>query len=1108
MNKNYFLPGYLIVFILFVGCSDEEKLFQEISAGRSGIDFINQNEDTDSLSILDYLYFYNGAGVAAGDINNDGLTDLYFCANQGGNKLYLNKGDLRFEDITERAGVKGNADWTTGVTMADVNGDGLLDIYVSTVTNHRPKFGANISSLYFPNGHNQLFINNGNTTFTEQAAVYGIGLKGYNTQAAFFDYDRDGDLDLFQLQHSIHQTDTYGDTSLRSKYSDVSGGKLFRNDNNHFTNVTIGSGIYSSALGYGLGVAVGDFNNDGWDDLYIGNDFHESDYYYINQQNGVFSERGLKAFGHTSNFSMGNDVADINHDGWLDIFTLDMLPEDEKILKSSSGDEPFDTYINQRSRGYSYQYARNCLQLNNGGGNYFTDIGLYSNVAATDWSWSALIADYDLDGNNDIFITNGIKRRLNDLDYVKFISGDEIRQNAQGNRIYDKEMLKRQPPGEWYNYFYKGSDSLRFEDVSEKWGSLKKNLSHGAAYADLDNDGDIDLVTNNMNQKASVFKNLSRDNKNSNNFISLDIEGYRKNSKAIGARVKAKAGDKIFLHEVRQTRGFLSAVDTRIIIGAGRFSKFDSVVITWPDNTTKTLLDVPVNQHLKVRYEDGEKSPSIFSTRNDTSTIEKNRLEIGIDFIHRENLSFTDFNRQWFIPHQLSTAGPGAATGDVNGDGRDDLFIGGAKFQPGGLYIQQKNGGFILSRQPAIAIDSASEDVDALFFDADNDKDADLYVVSGGNEYFGQMAALKDRLYINDGSGNFVRSLTFPDLYENKSTVVATDVEGDGDLDLFVGGRADSKSYGIIPTSYLLINDGKGNFLAKTETIAPGLSKIGMVTDALWSDVDRDGDPDLVICGEWMSPTFYINDKGKLTKKENDSRHTGWYLSISEIDIDGDQDPDFLFGNYGLNSKLTASEQYPLKMFLEDIDKNGNADQVLAIEKKGKYYPFLGKEDLEKQLPYLKKEHLTYTTMAGKTVSEIFGNRTKDATLFEAKNLSSQLWINDGKGKFNVTPLPVPLQFSPVFSFLPGDYNQDGKQDFIAGGNFYGVNPFEGRYDGLLPVLCSGDGKGSFACKPLLTNGELLRGEVRGIKNISINNKSYIVILMNNSKPVFLPIKK
>ena len=1089
----------LFVFtIFFAGCKNKATMFSAMEPTTTGVRFINQVDDTDSLNVFDYLYYYNGAGVAVGDINNDGLPDLYFVANQGGNKLYLNKGAFKFEDVTAAAGVKGLADWSTGVTMADVNGDGWLDIYVCTVANHRPKnTGPASMVLFFPNSKNQLFINNKDGTFTERAAEYGVDLAGYSTQSAFFDYDKDGDLDLFLLQHSIHQTASYGDTSIRSKYSEVSGCKLFRNDGARFNNVTIGSGLYSAALGYGLGIAVSDFNNDGWDDVYIGNDFHENDYYFINNGDGSFSEQNLLAFGHESLFSMGNDAVDFNNDGLTDIITLDMLPNDEREIKRSMSDESHDEYENLHGKmGYQYQYSRNCLQFNLDNGKRFAETGLYSGVAATDWSWAVLGADYDLDGYKDIFITNGIKRRLNDLDFIRFQSSEAIQiSQSKDYRSHDAKLFEHMRNAEKHNFLFLNNGDLKFRDVSATEGFNEANLSNGTAYADLDNDGDLDLVINNINQAAGIYRNNTIE-AGHRNYLSIHLKGPGKNPFGIGTKIYAFTGGTFQFQQLQVSRGFLSSVPPVFNFGLDSAKVIDSVIVIWPDNQVERIHQVKSNQTLLIDHKNAAESISnvthfieLLINKKPDALLDIT-TQLNIDWKHHENLSFNDFSRNSFIPHQLSVLGPAMTIGDINGDGLEDLFLGGAQNKTSSLFLQDKNSRFTLSQQQALLNDSLCEDVRAVFFDADNDGDKDLYVASGGGEAFGKSPALLDRLYLNDGKGGFSKSNSLPPLYENKGAVAIADYDKDGDMDIFVGGRADAISYGDVPNSYLMNNDGKGNFTLVTASVQ-GLEKVGMVSSAGWSDLNGDGYPELVVAGEWTTPVIFRNLKGNLEKVNDQllNNLNGLWQSVFIADVNNDDRPDILLGNYGLNSKLTATHTYPLKLYCKDFDNNLNMDQVMAIAKNGKYYTFLGKETLEKQLPFIRKEYLSYDKMAGKTVEEIFANKLDDAVVLKASILSSLVLLNKGNLGFDTISLPRAFQWMPLFGFT-----QLKDRSIIAGGNFFGVMPFEGRYDnGMLPILKFNDHA------PTQSGFALADGEVRDMQWIKLaDGKKALIVVRNN----------
>lgn len=1021
-----------------------------MNSSSTGVTFQNTLNLTDTFNILDYLYFYNGGGIAIGDLDNDGLDDLYFSSNREGNKLYHNKGSLHFEDLTDTAGVKGNGNWKTGVTMADVNGDGLLDIYLCAVGGYK--------SLQ---GRNQLFINKGSMRFSEEAAAYGLDVEGFNTQASFFDYDRDGDLDMFLVNHSVHTVESYGDSSLRGKHNIAAGDKLFRNNGPHanprFVEVSQAAGIYTSALGYGLNVLTTDFTGDGWPDIYVSNDFHEHDYYYINQQNGTFRESGQQAFGHFSRFSMGSDASDINGDGAPDILTLDMLPDDEAVLKASAGDDPLDIYQFKTSRGYHHQLARNCLQLNSGNGAQFRDIALYAGISATDWSWSPLLADFDNDGIRDLFVANGIPRRPNDLDFIKYVSSGSMQAALQNGKDGDAAAIALMPEGIVPNKIFQGSASLRFIDKGKEWGIVEPSIATGAAYSDLDGDGDLDIVTNNINAPAAIYRNNSRQQRGSN-WLAVDLKNEGANNKSIGASVSIwQAGIQQTL-SVMPTRGFQSASSTILHFGLGKTTAIDSLRVRWPDGSVQFLHGVNGSQRLVINKQIDPKTETGLQQQLFAFTSISNFP----NWQHVENDWF-DFNHQQLIPHALSAQGPAMATADVDGNGYPDLFVGGGPGQAGALLLQKGAGQWMPPVTSPFAADAESEDVAAFFFDANGDGWPDLYVVSGGNEWPDSTSLLQDRLYLNTGKGGFKKTILPARLSGNRSAVCAADIDRDGDQDIFVGSRAVAGSYGAVPLSHLILNDGKGAFTIASPAMAPGLQHAGMISSAVFTDINRDSWPDLVVAGEWMPLTVFINHKGKLRNETTAfglAQTTGLWQSLYADDLDGDGWPELVAGNWGLNSKLTASPQAPLLLYVGDVDGNGAAEQLLAINKGGQYYPFLGKEELEKAMPaIIRKKYPDYSSMAGQTMESIFGSKLQSMQRYAVQTLASVL-VKNNRGKLTVANLPAQVQWAPMTAIAAGDVDGDGSKDLLTAGNYVGVLPYEGRYDaGGVQLLLQGAGE-------------------------------------------------
>jgi len=1088
------LGGFLFLALLGSACSTEEKappLFEEILPEASGVDFKNDLSFDEKFNVFTYRNFYNGGGVAIGDVNNDGLADLYFTANLGPNKLYLNKGDFKFEDVTATAGVAGTRAWSTGVAMADVNGDGWLDIYV-----------CNSGDVEGDNKQNELFVNQGNGTFKEMAEAYGLADQGFSTHAVFFDYDKDGDLDVYLLNNSYQAIGTFNKMQNERPVRDpVGGDKLFRNDGEKFTDVSEAAGIYGSVIGFGLGISIGDVNQDTWPDIFISNDFFERDYLYINNQDGTFTESVESAMRSLSAASMGADIADLNGDGLLDIFVTDMLPEPPTRLKQVTTFENWDKFQFNKTHGYHYQFSRNMLHLNNGDGT-FSEVGRLANVEATDWSWGALLFDMDNDGKRDIFVANGIYQDITDLDYLNFIDDEETKAKIiSQDGVNYKALIDPIPVNPIPNYAYKNLGDLRFENVADQWGLGKAIHSNGSAYGDLDNDGTLDLVVNNVNATAQIFKNKGKTLLPENHSIQLQLTGKGKNTAAIGAQIQVKVGEEIFYTEQMPNRGFQSSVDPKITIGLGKATVIDEIKVLWPDGAYTQLTQVKPDQLLNLKWTEAGKLPegSSFFQAPSAARFVKSTAAV-LDFTHQEN-EFVDFDRDRLTYLMLSTEGPAVAEGDVNGDGLADLYFGGSKTFAGKLYLKTAQGNYRYLPQEAFELDALSEDSDALFFDADQDGDADLFVTSGGNESGFGSPDLADRLYLNDGKGNFTKGFHtgLAGVFGSSAFVVPMDINADGALDLVVGGRLVPFTYGAPADSQLWINDGKGNFTEQSATFAPELKALGMVTDAKVLDYDGDGLQDLVVVGEWMAPTFFKNTGKKLEKMTLQGMENlkGWYRTLEVGDFNADGKPDLALGNQGLNTRMKGSATSPIRMYLNDFDQNGSIEQVYTQLSDGVAIPYTLKHELEKQVPSIKKKYIRYADYANQSLVDIFGKEVLDRSIIQEMNhLESGILLNQGAGNFTWKPFPIYGQKSWVFAIHVLDVNADGIQDLILGGNLSHVKPELGKYDAGYGEVLLGKGDGTFTFWPNRQHGLKWEGDIRAIKQIG---KNQLLLVKNNA---------
>lgn len=1067
-------------------------------ADSTGIGFINKLTETERFNQVQYLYYNNGAGVAAGDVNNDGLVDLYFTASQEPNKLYLNKGNFKFEDITDKAGVSGSGDWKTGVTMADVNGDGFLDIYVCQVGNYK-----------VIHGRNQLFINQGDLTFRDEAKEYGLDFRGFSTQAAFFDYDIDGDLDMYLLNHSVHTSRSYGPVSLRFDHDSLAGDRLYRNDlvngKRFFTNVTGSAGIYSSQIGYGLAVNTSDINNDGLPDIYISNDFHESDYLYINNGNGSFTDKFSSSIQHTSRSSMGNDVADFNNDGLMDIMVLDMLPEEQKVRKRSGGEDDDDVYRIKVSYGYGHQFVRNMLHINLGGG-IFSEIGRLSGIFATDWSWAPLFCDIDNDGLKDIFITTGIWRRSNNLDYIKFMTENEFFEAEHNKHTPDSVIYQKMPLDPYYNYIYRNNGDLTFTNKATEWGIKDKTFSNGSAYADLDNDGDMDLVVNNINDHAEIYRNGSSE-RAGNNFLTVELKGKDLNTRAVGTHITLYYDGRKQVSEQFFTRGFMSASCGDVHFGLGDVTSVDSLVVRWPDLSVQVLRDVPAGK-ISIDINEAVKQPGIQKTEKISAIVSPVKIT-GLDYRHIED-EFETFKHESLVPHTLFSEGPALVAADFNGDGLEDLLAGSAKGHPSVILIQQTDGSFKELVIPAFIKDLYSENVDAAAFDADGDKDIDLYIVRGGSEVSLGDPMLEDLLLINDGTGGFTESAkgSLPVIAYNGSCVAPCDFDNDGDMDLFVGSRSVPGAYGLSARQLLLENDGHGKFADVTEDRMKKQLKAGMVTAACWIDYDKDGDQDLILAGEWMKVMVLNNENGEFTDKTITAGledTSGWWSSIESADVDNDGDIDLIAGNSGLNFMLKPAVAEPVGIYLNDFDKNGTLDQVISSYQDGVNYPVAWLEQISGQISGIAEKFSSHSDYAASSVMQIFGRLKlggsvkKNAVLFE-----SCVFLNNGNGAFDIISLPMEAQFSPIRDILIHDFNNDNISDLALVGNNYTYKPTYGRQDASYGWIMTGDGKGGFSVLRPVESGFIVNGDARKIVQIDISGKDYLLVGVNdNNMQVF-----
>ncbi len=1102
------IPVIATLLICFSACQDKEKnntskinqtpskdlpLFELKNSAQTGVAFRNVVEENERINFLIYEGVHQGGGVATADFNNDGLTDLFFTGNMSLDQLYINKGNWKFEDISEKANINKGTGWSYGVAVADVNNDGWLDIYVS-------KFLVDDRETL----KNQLYINNGNLTFTESAEKYGVADTGYGVNANFFDYDKDGWLDLYVANQPPSNSTYKKENNGKRNYAFTD--KLYKNNGNGtFSDVTQAAGITNYS--FSLSASVGDLNNDGWLDIYVTCDYEEPDLLYINNGNGTFTNTANEAIKHMSNFSMGADVADFNNDGWLDIYTGDMVADNNRRLKTNmSGMNP-ERFWSLANNGYHYQYMFNTLQLNNGNGTY-SEIAQMAGVARTDWSWAPLFADFDNDGYKDLFVTNGVLRDANNNDLRKKVTiyNEEKEKEAKEKGVPLKldltKIIDMVPQEKLQNFIYKNNGDLTFSKKINEWGIEQESWSNGSAYADLDNDGDLDLVINNINEAAFLYENKAVDAR-LNNYLRVKLIGKGNNRNAIGTRVSIMYDEQMQMQELSPIRGYASTSEFMIHFGVGNKETIDKLEVRWPDGTFSVLKNVKTNQVIDIQKKNTV-NVSVEPARPKALFEEVSRHS-GIDFVHKEN-DFDDYIREILLPHKMSTLGPCLVTADVNGDKLEDFFIGGPSGQPGALYLQQGGGAFQVSNSSPWSSDSKSEDVGALFFDADGDGDQDLYVVSGGNDFVENSNHFQDRLYLNDGKGAFSKANgALPKMISSGSKATAGDFDKDGDLDLFIGGRQVPGKYGYAARSYLLKNSN-GKFSDTTEEIAPEIAEIGMVTDGVWNDFDKDGDEDLVVLGEWMPISFFENNEGKLTNvtaSKGFQNTTGWWNSITATDIDNDGDTDFVAGNLGLNIKYKASESQPFKAYVKDFDGNKTNDVYLGYyDKDGVCYPVRGRQCSSQQLDFITTEFPSYEEFAAASIDKVLGDRQQGALLHEAKMFESIILLNDGNGGFEIQILPNQAQVSPIFGTVIYDWNNDQINDLFVAGNYYNREVETTRSDAGIGCILFGQNENTFKPVHPIASGIYASNDVRAVKMIKNDQGQPMILIANNNAPM------